>query len=344
MAKLRLDHPASRKGRRFASLVALAIVLAVSAGTPRTAIPDVVADMGVFVGYAPPPLPLDEQPPIPGPGYIWVPGYWAWGDDGYYWVPGFWVLPPFEGALWTPAYWGWFGSVCVFHRGFWARHVGFYGGINYGYGYPGHGYVGGHWGPGGFYYNRSVNRINDPRITNVYDGPVPHNGVVGRTSFNGGQGGVMARPSAQDLAVAREARVGPEAAQIQQLTMARQDPSMRASFNHGALLAAARASAPDGLSAGVTRGVVRQATPMAVNSQRTLPPVQIFHRGTVLRSASFVPHPSGATSHGRTFPTYTYHPSNGRVAYRRAAALPAPANHAAHAAVGGHVNGGGGRR
>ena len=43
--------------------------------------------VGVSVGIPPPALPVYVQPPCPAPGYIWMPGYWAW-DDGYYWVPG----------------------------------------------------------------------------------------------------------------------------------------------------------------------------------------------------------------------------------------------------------------
>jgi WXXGXW repeat (2 copies) len=55
----------------------------------------------------PPPLPVYDQPPIPGPGYLWTPGYWDWSDDAddYYWVPGTWVEPPEPGYLWTPGYW-----------------------------------------------------------------------------------------------------------------------------------------------------------------------------------------------------------------------------------------------
>ncbi|MGC2080986.1 MAG: hypothetical protein WA728_34240, partial [Xanthobacteraceae bacterium] len=45
-------------------------------------------DHVISVDVPPPPLPIYEQPIIPGPGYLWVPGYWAWSDDfGYYWVP-----------------------------------------------------------------------------------------------------------------------------------------------------------------------------------------------------------------------------------------------------------------
>jgi hypothetical protein len=51
---------------------------------------------GVFVSItvAPPLLPVYVQPICPGEGYIWTPGYWAYGDNGYYWVPGTWVLAP----------------------------------------------------------------------------------------------------------------------------------------------------------------------------------------------------------------------------------------------------------
>jgi hypothetical protein len=153
------------------------------------------AHAGVFisVNIAPPPLPVYVQPAIPAPGYIWTPGYWAWNGAGYYWVPGAWILPPYIGALWTPGYWGWSGGVYLFHAGYWGRTVGYYGGINYGYGYGGRGYDGGYWRGGGFYYNRSVNHITN-NITNVYNRPVAAGGVVSRASFNGGPGGVRYAP------------------------------------------------------------------------------------------------------------------------------------------------------
>src|SRR5690348_18206728 len=52
------------------------------------------AQVAVTVNVAPPPLPVYEQPPLPSPAYLWVPGYWSWGPEGYFWVPGTWVLPP----------------------------------------------------------------------------------------------------------------------------------------------------------------------------------------------------------------------------------------------------------
>ena len=85
------------------------------------------AQVGISVTFAPPELPVYEQPLIPGEGYIWTPGYWAWSDDDgdYYWVPGTWVMAPEPGLLWTPAYWGWEGNAYVFHEGYWAPQVGF---------------------------------------------------------------------------------------------------------------------------------------------------------------------------------------------------------------------------
>ena len=36
--------------------------------------------VGVSVTIAPPALPVYVQPEIPAPGYIWTPGYWAYGE------------------------------------------------------------------------------------------------------------------------------------------------------------------------------------------------------------------------------------------------------------------------
>ena len=99
------------------------------------------ADAHVFVtvGIAPPVIPVYEQPYAPGYGYIWTPGYWAYGNDGYEWVDGAWVLAPYYGALWTPGWWGYGDSSYFWNAGSWGSNVGYYGGINYGFGYFGTG-------------------------------------------------------------------------------------------------------------------------------------------------------------------------------------------------------------
>jgi hypothetical protein len=192
---------------------------------------------GVFisVGFAPPVLPVYTQPLCPGDGYLWNPGYWAYGDAGYYWVPGVWVQPPTVGLLWTPGYWGWGGGAYLFHAGYWGPHVGFYGGVNYGFGYGGVGFGGGRWEGGHFAYNTAVLNVNTTVIHNTYvDRTVINRETVGvRTSFNGGAGGIQARPSAQEAAFAHESHVAPTSEQQNHMQMARADRGNLASVNGG---------------------------------------------------------------------------------------------------------------
>ena len=164
--------------------------------------------VGISVNFAPPALPVYVQPEIPAPGYIWTPGYWAWGPGGYYWVPGTWVLPPAVGFLWTPGYWGWVGGAYFWHAGYWGPHVGFYGGINYGCGYYGAGYAGGYWRGNQFLYNSTVNNVRNINVTNVYTRTVVHTAPLSRASFNGGAGGIVARPSPAELSAVHERHVG----------------------------------------------------------------------------------------------------------------------------------------
>jgi len=200
------------------------------------------AQFSISVSFAPPELPVYEQPLLPGDGYIWTPGYWAYsGDDGgYYWVPGTWVMAPEPGLLWTPAYWSWDGNGYMFNNGYWGQQVGFYGGVSYGYGYYGDGYQGGRWQNGQFYYNRSVNNVNVTNIHNVYNTTVINNTTtINRVSYNGGTGGISARPTAQQESVAHEKHIPPVAAQTQHEQTARADPQQRAALNHGTPVVAA---------------------------------------------------------------------------------------------------------
>jgi hypothetical protein len=185
------------------------------------------------VSFGPPAIPVYEQPICPEDGYIWTPGFWDYtDDDGYYWVPGTWVEAPQPGYLWTPGYWGWGdGGAFVFHDGYWGEHVGFYGGINYGFGYGGRGYEGGRWDNGHFFYNTYVNRVNVTVIHNTYKTTIVENNT--RVSYNGGNGGVEARATAQEETYSREQHVGRVAAQNEHIQQARSNPALRASNNQG---------------------------------------------------------------------------------------------------------------
>ena len=190
--------------------------------------------IGVSVQIGPPPLPLYAQPVCPGPGYIWTPGYWAYDpEDGYYWVPGTWVLAPAPGLLWTPGYWGWDGGFFIWNPGYWGPQVGFYGGINYGFGYFGVGYMGGYWRGNRFFYNRAVNNVNVVNVTNVYNRTVVNNVSVSRVSYNGGPGGISARPTPGELAAAHGRHIEATRLQQQHQEFAHQNRAQFASVNHG---------------------------------------------------------------------------------------------------------------
>jgi len=185
--------------------------------------------IGISVRIGPPALPVYAQPVAPGPGYLWTPGYWSWNDDGgYYWVPGTWVVAP-VGMLWTPGYWGFAGGLYGWHAGYWGPHVGFYGGINYGFGYTGVGFAGGEWRGGAFFYNRAVMNV-DVNIRNVYSRTVILNNV--HTSFNG-EGGIVARPTPQELAYGHEQHMAALSTQVEHERAASQNRALFASENHG---------------------------------------------------------------------------------------------------------------
>ena len=228
--------------RIFSSIRKIALALAIVVFPASS-----FAGVFVSVAIAPPALPVYAQPVCPGYGYIWTPGYWAYGPAGYYWVPGVWVRPPAVGVLWTPGYWGWGGGLYAWHPGYWGPHVGFYGGVNYGFGYFGAGFGGGYWRGGQFFYNRSVTNVNTTIIHNTYNQTIINRNtyVNNRVSFNGGPGGINARPTPEEMQAQRQARFQATAAQVAHRNDAARNPGQFYAQNHGHPAIAAR-STPNG--------------------------------------------------------------------------------------------------
>jgi hypothetical protein len=208
------------------------------------------AQFGVSIAIAPPALPVYEQPMAPADGYLWTPGYWSYGNEGYFWVPGTWAMPPEVGLLWTPGYWGWGGGAFAWNSGYWGPHVGFYGGVNYGFGYGGEGYGGGRWDNGHFFYNRSVNNVNITNIHNTYNTTVINNTTVNHVSYNGGAGGIAARPTPAEETATHEQHREPTALQAQHVQAASTNHALLASVNQGRPAIAATAK-PGEFSRGV---------------------------------------------------------------------------------------------
>src|ERR1700723_550577 len=207
-----------------------ALLLGIPAATSTAS-----AQVVLSVTVAPPALPVYTQPICPGDGYIWTPGYWSYSDDGgYFWVPGTWVEAPEVGFLWTPGYWGWSNGAYLWNAGYWGPEVGFYGGINYGFGYVGTGYFGGRWTDGHFFYNTRVNNVNVNVIHNTYARTVVvHDSHV---SYNGGHGGVSARPTAAQERFAHENHTAPTEAQERHGSEARRIQRCRRSTDQSVLI------------------------------------------------------------------------------------------------------------
>jgi hypothetical protein len=143
------------------------------------------------------------------------------------------VEPPEVGLLWTPGYWAWSDGIFLWYAGYWCPLVGFYGGVNYGFGYFGHGYAGGYWRGTEFFYNSAVNNLTDVAITNVYTKTVVNNVIVNRVSYVGGPGGIVARPTAEEEQAALQRHVPATSMQAQHRESAALRPELLASVNHG---------------------------------------------------------------------------------------------------------------
>jgi hypothetical protein len=216
----------------FSILLALTFAAMIPISSPAQFSPCVSAAVNV----PPPALPTYQQPVAPAANYQWEPGYWGWNPYGYYWVPGVWVQAPAVGLYWTPGYWSFSPTGYVWIQGYWGPSVGFYGGINYGYGYYGAGFVGGYWNGGTFNYNTAVANVNSTVIHNVYSNSgtiAGHTLAHSRASFNGGHGGISAKPTRGQIAAGHARRFGATPAQTRHAAMAGANSNNLVAFNHG---------------------------------------------------------------------------------------------------------------
>jgi hypothetical protein len=199
------------------------------------AVPPAAAQVRLAIRIGPPPLPLFEQPPLVGEDLLWLPGYWAWNpaDADYFWVPGTWAPAPRPGELWTPGWWSFDGGAYLWRPGYWSNQVGFYGGIDYGFGYSGYGYQGGRWEGQHFHYNASVNSLGSGHTRHVYRSSPMGQYNVNRASVNGGPGGVIARATPAELQQQGGRRTGPSAVQQQHEQQAMTLPGQRQQNNRG---------------------------------------------------------------------------------------------------------------
>jgi hypothetical protein len=124
--------------------------------------------------------------------------------------------------------------VYAFHAGYWGPHVGFYGGVNYGFGYGGVGFAGGMWQGGVFHYNTAVANVNTMVIHNTYVNRtvINNTSVVNHASFNG-PGGITTQPNPQERMAMNEQHFQPTSNQLEHQQTGSQDCSQWASSNGG---------------------------------------------------------------------------------------------------------------
>jgi hypothetical protein len=69
----------------------------------------VTACGGGYVAYRvsapPPPRVVGALGYAPGPGYVWMDGFWDLRGTNWIWVDGRWGRPPRGGAVWVPDRW-----------------------------------------------------------------------------------------------------------------------------------------------------------------------------------------------------------------------------------------------
>lgn len=75
---------------------------------------------GVVVGPPPPPV-YGPVGYAPGPGYVWMGGYYDLNGGRWYWRDGHWGRPPRPGAVYVTPYWERHGGSYRYHQGHWRR-------------------------------------------------------------------------------------------------------------------------------------------------------------------------------------------------------------------------------
>ena len=59
----------------------------------------------VYVNIRPPAPIVETRVAAPGPGFVWVSGYYRHDGRAYVWVPGSWERPPHARAAWVRPRW-----------------------------------------------------------------------------------------------------------------------------------------------------------------------------------------------------------------------------------------------
>ena len=90
-----------------------------STGNSLAGPPPVPAQEAVEVATVPPAPLVEEVYDAPGPGYVWVTGYWGWYGGRWVWYRGSWCYPPHRHALWVGPRYERRGGTTIWFSGHW---------------------------------------------------------------------------------------------------------------------------------------------------------------------------------------------------------------------------------
>jgi cell wall-associated NlpC family hydrolase len=111
--------------RAAAGAAALASVLILASGCvvavrPAPVVYEQPVAPGEVVVTEDPPAPIYETVGVaPGPGYLWIGGYYHWSGGGWVWYRGHYARPPHPGAAWVRARYEVRGGRRVYIAGYW---------------------------------------------------------------------------------------------------------------------------------------------------------------------------------------------------------------------------------
>ena len=71
-----------------------------------------------YVATPPPPARVEVYGYAPGPGYVWIDGFWDWRGR-YVWVPGYWGRRPHPHAVWERGHGYYDHGRYYYRRGHW---------------------------------------------------------------------------------------------------------------------------------------------------------------------------------------------------------------------------------
>ena len=116
-----------------------------------------------------------------------------------------------------------------------------------------------------YFYNSAANNLGAAHITNVYNQTVVNNTTINRASFNGGPGGVAAKPSAEELLAEKETHIPASRLQVDQARASGMRAEQFVSTNQGKPAIAATTRAGEFKGKGVVparaAGKAAQAVP-----------------------------------------------------------------------------------